>query len=395
MNMFGSRSRLLSCALLTASALALSACSSLGSSGPSSASVLKANRQSVNSQPIQIIELTMPVALRVTESQQSSQFSEVLGEGLPVGTVIGRGDVLDIAVWEAPPAVLFGTLSGDVRIASAAAVARGSTMPEQMVDQNGQIRVPFAGQIMAAGRSPAQIEREIMSRLNGKAHEPQAIVRLVRNTTAAVTVVGDVASSTRVPLTPKGERLLDILSSAGGVKQPVGKTVIQVTRGARVISMPMEAVIKDPMQNVRLQADDVVTALFQPYSFTALGATSNNAEINFEATGLTLAQALGRVGGLRDERANVRGVFVFRMEDVRGVDPALLEGAQTTQDGKVPVIYRLNMSSPISFFVAQGFQMRNKDILYVSNAPAADLQKFVGIVSQMAFSVISIGNAVN
>jgi polysaccharide export outer membrane protein len=83
------------------------------------------------------------------------------------------------------------------------------------------------------------------------------------------------------------------------------------------------------------------------------------------------------------------------MEDVRGVDPALLEGAQTTQDGKVPVIYRLNMSSPISFFVAQGFQMRNKDILYVSNAPAADLQKFVGIVSQMAFSVISIGNAVN
>jgi polysaccharide export outer membrane protein len=268
-------------------------------------------------------------------------------------------------------------------------------MPEQMVDQNGQIRVPFAGQIMAAGRSPAQIEREIMSRLNGKAHEPQAIVRLVRNTTAAVTVVGDVASSTRVPLTPKGERLLDILSSAGGVKQPVGKTVIQVTRGARVISMPMEAVIKDPMQNVRLQADDVVTALFQPYSFTALGATSNNAEINFEATGLTLAQALGRVGGLRDERANVRGVFVFRMEDVRGVDPALLEGAQTTQDGKVPVIYRLNMSSPISFFVAQGFQMRNKDILYVSNAPAADLQKFVGIVSQMAFSVISIGNAVN
>jgi polysaccharide export outer membrane protein len=282
-----------------------------------------------------------------------------------------------------------------VRIASAAAVARGSTMPEQMVDQNGQIRVPFAGQIMAAGRSPAQIEREIMSRLNGKAHEPQAIVRLVRNTTAAVTVVGDVASSTRVPLTPKGERLLDILSSAGGVKQPVGKTVIQVTRGARVISMPMEAVIKDPMQNVRLQADDVVTALFQPYSFTALGATSNNAEINFEATGLTLAQALGRVGGLRDERANVRGVFVFRMEDVRGVDPALLEGAQTTQDGKVPVIYRLNMSSPISFFVAQGFQMRNKDILYVSNAPAADLQKFVGIVSQMAFSVISIGNAVN
>jgi polysaccharide export outer membrane protein len=64
----------------------------------------------------------------------------------------------------------------------------------------------------------------------------------------------------------------------------------------------------------------VVTALFQPYSFTALGATGANAEIAFEATGITLAQALGRAGGLQDQRADVRGAFLFRLEDPRALD---------------------------------------------------------------------------
>jgi polysaccharide export outer membrane protein len=56
-----------------------------------------------------------------------------------------------------------------------------------------------------------------------------------------------------------------------------------------------------------LHPDDVVTALYQPYSFTALGAVGRNAEIDFEGTGLTLTQALGRIGGLRDDRADIKG----------------------------------------------------------------------------------------
>ena len=60
----------------------------------------------------------------------------------------------------------------------------------------------------------------------------------------------------------------------------------------------------------RLQPGDVVTALFQPYSFTALGATGRVDEINFETQGITLAQALARANGLIDQRSNAKGVFV-------------------------------------------------------------------------------------
>ncbi|MQR27573.1 polysaccharide export protein, partial [Leuconostoc mesenteroides] len=77
--------------------------------------------------------------------------------------------------------------------------------------------------------------------------------------------------STRMQLTARGERLLDAVDSAGGVRQPVDKITIQVTSGNAAQTLPLQTIIRDPRQNVPLRAGDVVTALFQPLSFTALG----------------------------------------------------------------------------------------------------------------------------
>ena len=76
----------------------------------------------------------------------------------------------------------------------------------------------------------------------------------------------------------------------------------------------------------------------------------------------------------------MKGVFIFRFEDPNGLDPATRQGAQLTPDGKVPVIYRINMKDPASFFIAQSFPIRNRDVLYVSNAPLADIHKFVSVI---------------
>jgi len=349
----------------------------------------------VQANPIKVVPLTDTVARRVIAAQPMASFAAELGQGQPFGSIIGRGDVLDVSVWEAPPAVLFGVTGIDSRLTQSASVARPSGLPEQMVNERGQIQIPFVGSIRAEGRTADQVAREVVSRLRGQAHQPQAIVRVVRNAAANVTIVGEVSNSTRVPLSAKGERLLDILASAGGVRQPVGKTTIQISRAGKVVSMPLDAVIRDPSQNVRMQPDDVITALFQPYSFTALGAIGSNAEVNFEGTGITLAQALGRIGGLREDRADVRGVFVFRLEEPAALPEQVAAGARTTPDGKIPVIYRLDLSDAGSFFVAQGFPIRNKDVVYVSNAPGADIQKFVNIVSSLTFSLIGVGNAIN
>jgi polysaccharide biosynthesis/export protein len=161
-----------------------------------------------------------------------------------------------------------------------------------------------------------------------------------------------------------------------------------VTRGEMVASLPLETIIRDPRQNVPLRAGDVVTALFQPYSFTALGATGKNQEINFEAQGITLAQALARSGGLEDSRSDAQGVFIFRLENAQALNwPS--EPVRTTADGKVPVVYRVNLRDPNSFFVAQSFMMDNKDLLYVSNAPVTEIQKVLNLVFSVAYPVVT------
>lgn len=379
--------------ILLATCLTLAGCSGFGASGPSASKIVQADQSALASSQIRVIDLTDAVARQVSAATDQTSFSRTIGGAGPIGSVLGPGDAVDVTIWEAPPALLYGLSTAETRSSVANSTARSTTLPEQMIDGNGRLNVPFAGSLLASGKTPRQLEQLITSQLAGKANQPQVVVRLSKNATANVTVVGEVSNSVRVSLSPKGERLLDAIAAAGGVRQPVVKTMIQVTRGDRVVAMPLEAVIKDPSQNIILSADDVVTAYYQPFGFTALGAVPNNAEIPFEATGLTLAQALGRVGGLNDDRANARGVFIFRLEDPAALRGTLPEGAKLTSDGKVPVIYRVDLKNPASFFVAQGFPIRNRDVLYVSNAPVADLQKFMNIVSSMTFSVVGVANA--
>jgi len=370
--------------------LVVAGCGSLPSSGPSLSEVSEAQKS--DALPIQVVDVDQDLARRSLAAERRARFAEVFAGGRQPDYRVGAGDMLEVSIWEAPPAALFGSVAIDPRVGPA--TTRMTAFPEQMISPQGTISVPFAGAVPVAGKSPQEIEAEIAHRLKGKANQPQVLVRVTRNASSNVTVVGEVAQSLRMPLTAKGERLLDAIAAAGGVRQPVGRMTVQITRGETVQAMALDAVILDPRQNIILQPGDVVTALYQPLSFTALGATGKNEEIAFEAQGITLAQALARAGGVQDARADASGVFIFRFEE-----PAMLAAADnnvpTTPDGRIPVVYRLDLKDPRSFLVAQGFRMRNKDVVYVANAPAAELQKFLNILTAVVFTgtgLSAIGN---
>ena len=357
------------------------------SSGPSGEQVQE-KQDSRGIKGIQLVEVSDAVTRKLLASRKQNLFSESFAPTPQSGYVIGAGDVIEVSLWEAPPAMLFGSATTDARLGPA--TARAVTFPEQMVSSDGTINLPFAGHVPVEGHNPQWIEEEIARRLKGKANQPQVLVRVIRNATATVTVIGEVATSARMPLTARGERLLDALAASGGVRQPVNKMTMQLTRGNQVQALPLEMIIRDPKQNIMLQPGDVVTAMFQPLSFTVLGATGKNEEVNFEAQGISLAQALARSGGLNDFRSDARGVFIFRFEDVAALDwpspPA------TTPEGKVPVIYQVDLKDPATFFLAQSFPVQNKDVLYVSNAPAAELQKFLNIVTSVVYPALAIWN---
>lgn len=334
---------------------------------------------------IQLVEVDSIVARKLLASRKQNLFSDSFNAPSRSGYAVGPGDVIEVSVWEAPPAMLFG--SGILNSSAAIATTHVTTFPEQMVSTDGTINVPFAGRVFVDQHDPQWIEDEIAKRLNNKANQPQVMVRVTRNTTSSVTVVGEVNASVRMPLTARGERLLDAIAASGGVRQPINKMTLQVTRGNMVQSLPLQTIIQDPKQNIVLQPGDVITALYQPLSFTVLGATGKNDEVYFETQGISLAQALARSGGLVDTRADARGVFIFRLEDAKALDWAT--NVKTTPEGKVPVVYEVDLRDPANFFVAQSFPVQNGDVVYVTNAPAAELQKFMSLVVSTLYPVVA------
>jgi polysaccharide biosynthesis/export protein len=377
-------------ACLASSTLLLAGCSTfLSSIGPSRKAIERSAGERTLP-PIEVVEVNEEVTQRLVAQRSRHLFSEVLSGRPDQLLPIGGGDFLVISIWEATPATLFG--SDAINSTGIPTPSHATTLPEQPVDGEGCITVPFAGRIPAAGKTLPDIAAEIKRRLASKANQPEVLALLTRNLSSTVTVVGEVTTSTRVPITAAHERLLDALAFAAGVKQPISKTTIQITRGPSVYALPLETIIQDPRQNVPLQAGDVITALYQPLSFTSLGASGKNEEINFETQGISLAQALARSGGLIDTRSNPSGVFIFRLEPriAQAVgDQAGTQPAAATIAGLVPVVYRVDLEDPRSLFWIQNFPIKDKDVLYVSNAPANELQKFLNLLFTFAYPVLT------
>lgn len=370
----------------------------LPSAGASRSQVEAAPQESIENSPIQVIPVTNTVANRVKAAQNSLNFKNVIQPKGQAANLVNPGDILQVLIWEAYPPILFRQVAYSNVISAASVtisptVSQASGIPAQTVNQQGEITIPFIGKVHVAGKSISQIESTIVKSLQGRANDPQIIVQNVSNNTSLATVIGEVNVSKQMPLTAKGERILDAIASASGLKQPVNKTTIQIARKGEIQSLSMEAIIQDPKQNIVLQPGDVITAYFQPLSFTALGATGQrNNEIVFEATGITLSQAMGRIGGLNDMRSDSMGVFIFRFEEPTAVATKERPTVGVTGEGKVPVIYQFDMNKPETYFAAQNFPMKNNDVVYVSVASAVELMKFLSIVTSVFAPAVAINN---
>ncbi len=352
----------------------LSGCT-LSNVGPSRDEIVN-TRDTGRLQGIQMVDVNDALARKLAESKQHGKFADLFPSQGTNNYLIGPGDIVEVTIWEAPPAMLFGDRSSTTTTGTSTASV---TLPQQMVASDGSIIIPFVGRVVLQGSTTKAIEAEIVKHLKGKANQPQVLVRIAQNNTSNVTVVGEVNSSTMMQLTPKGERLLDAIATGGGVKKEVDRTAVQLSRLNVTAMMPLDSIIRDPRQNILLAPGDVITALYQPQTFSLLGATGKNVEVPFEAQGISLAQALARSGGLNENMSDARGVFVFRFEDAKTFN-TLGKKTVAAANGTVPAVYNIDLTDPASFFVTQNFPVQNHDVIYVASSPARQMEKFLKLL---------------
>lgn len=374
----------------------ISACSSLPTSGPSYSEVLESNEKATetNLPEVNLIKLDNITAQNLYQAQQAQRFSgfdNSIGGGGYAGSV-NVGDVLEISIWEAPPAVLFGgTFSSEGQ-----GNGHLTQLPPQMVNKNGTVTVPFVGNIQVAGKTPEAIQSQIVGALSRKANQPQALVRIANNLSADVTVVRQ-GNSIRMPLSANNERILDAVAAVGGTNENIEDVTVRLTRGNKVRSMAFETLIADPSQNIVLRSGDVVALMNTPYSFTGLGAVGNNQQMRFSSKGITLAEAIGKMGGLIDDRSDPRGIFVFRhipFTQLDYKDQSLWREKGYAEGMDVPTVYQVNLLEPQSMFLLQRFPVQDKDIVYVSNAPLSEFQKFLRMIFSITSPITGTANTI-
>jgi polysaccharide export outer membrane protein len=323
----------------------------------------------------------------ISASQPRESFKRVFTTGRPAPDLrIGISDSVVVTIWEAAAGGLFSAAANDRTISAG---SRTATIPEQVVDRDGTIEVPYAGRLRVAGLRPAEVEQEIVKALSGKAIEPQVVVTISKNLSNTVSVGGEVTAGARIALSTKGDRILDVIAAAGGIRVPASDAFIQLTRGRRTVSVAYNAILEHPEENIYAAPGDDITVVRDPQTFTAFGGTGRNAQVPFDAAGITLEEAIAKAGGLLDYRADPAGIFLLRFEPTPLVAKLAPSRDLPSQGDLVPVVYQLNLRDANSFFLARSFPMRDKDMLYVANSASDPVQKFLNLVGTITAPAVT------
>lgn len=351
--------------------LVLAGCTALPGSGPISGQVV-AGTGSHASSPYELVKLDSDV-VSVVGKQPVPGFGHVADKSVSPQLMLGVGDVVSVTIYEAADGGLF------IPGGSGSRPGNFVTLPDQNVDNAGNITVPYAGAIKAAGRSIPEIQEEIVSRLSDRAIEPQVVITLKDQQSSQVSVLGEVNAPARFAINPAGDRLLDAIARAGGPKHPGHQTLVTLQRRGKEGTVSFDELVRWPPNNVYVRGGDIVVLSRDIRSFMAFGASGQQGQFEFDAESMTLAQALGKAGGLLDDRADPAYVFLYRLEDREtlnklGHDTARFDSAE------IPTIYQANLRQPSGYFLAGNFELRNGDVLYIANAPISDIAKIFGVV---------------
>ncbi len=367
--------------VMMALALVLAGCATLPSSGPTGSQVTKDLKTADASSRFKLVELTTLADVPPAPARPAV-FSRDYAP--PPTDLIGNGDVLDIAIYEAG-VTLFGGSAASAATGTMSGFdpsAKVERMLPNRVDDTGMIRLPYAGTIRAAGRTTAELATVIKRALRGMSQDPQIVVAIREGITNSVIIGGDVNRPGRLVLPTNRETISDAIALAGGYRGEMKDMTVRVFRREIDTEFRLSDVLTGPEQDMRVYPGDRISLVRKPRTFSVMGAANRIDLFPFGNPSITLAEAIATAGGSNPGVGDAKAIFVFRFE--RGDDKS-----------DVPVVYHLNMMKGGAYFLSQRFNMQDKDVLYFGNAQANQPTKLIQLISQLFAPIVTVGSVVN
>lgn len=300
--------------------------------------------------------------------------------GVVGSDTINAGDVLALTVFE--------NVKEDPLLGNTG--QRVSLLDQVQVDGSGNIFIPYAGKVKAAGQTPDGLRKIITQKLDSQTPDPQVTVQRLAGDGQTVSVAGAVTGQGVYPIERPTRTLSTMLAKAGGIAIEPAIAIVRVTRGSKTGKVWLQDLYSNPGLDIALRGGDQIVVEKDTRRFTALGATGTQNLIPFESQTLSAIEAIAQVGGLSTSLADPTGVFVLRNEPAEIANAVL---ARNDLTGDQRFVYVLDLTQPTGMFEARDFLVRDGDTVYVTEAPYVQWQKTIGAITGTSSAAGSIASA--
>ena len=325
--------------------------------------------------------------LRKTEL--GNDVKSLFSEAKPYG--IGPGDVINIVVWNHPELVLApagATLTTDA--SGLASVGNGYN-----VSPDGLIQFPLLGTFKIAGLTENLARQEMTRRLSKFLKDPQITLRVQAYRAGRVYVDGEVRNPGLQAINDIPMTLPEAISRAGGLTAIADRATVAVTRkgATTLVNMSQLAMLGVNPSRIMLAAGDLVrVGSREDTKVYVLGEVTKPMTLPLRNGRLTLNEALGEAGGVNAVSGDPRQIYVVRSrdEDMGGLAFANGDNVATPTS---PEIYHLDASSPTAYALAEGFELKSRDVVFVDPVPLVLWNRVISLILPSAAVVNSTNSA--
>jgi polysaccharide export outer membrane protein len=287
---------------------------------------------------------------------------------------VGSGDILNVVVWDHPDLVLApaGSLTTDV-------IAGSPVSNGYNVGTDGTIQFPYVGSFKVAGLTETEVRDRLITRLAKYFSEPKITVRIQSYRAGRVYVDGEVRAPGLQAVNDIPMTLPEAIHRAGGFTAEADRSSVSVSRNGTttIVDLPRLTALGVNPTDILLAAGDLVRVLSrEDAKVYVMGEVTRPTAQPLRNGRLTLNQALGEAGGVSTTTGNPQQIYVVR------AGPA-----------GTPEIFHLDASAPVAYALAEGFELKARDVVYVDPVPLVRWNRVISLVLPSA-QVVNVANNV-
>lgn len=305
----------------------------------------------------------------VPQPDPTADLKPFLGDAQPYR--IGAGDVIGIIVWGNPD---FSAPTGTL----ATQGQGGAGVSGFTVSAGGTIQLPFIGNVQAAGLTEDQLRERVTTALRTQIRNPQVTIDIRAFRSARIYVDGEVNKPGQQIINDVPMTLPEALDRAGGLAKGADRSAVSITRGLKTVRFNLDQLTErgiDPQRIILSKGDTLRVTGVEDTRVYVLGEVSAPGVRPLRKGKLSLLEALGDSGGVSSASGDPRQIYV-----VRGTDPTR------------PTIFHIDVTSPIFLALADGFDLKPRDVVYVDPVPLVRWNRVLNLVLPAASSVQTVTN---